>query len=1560
MIKKIKILTLLVAFISFGFDIAKGSNLPSSKNRILSIERDTITGNDTIIAFIKAYDSIKYTGNFNYSVPQGWQIYLISGPTIGQWLVPDDSIVFKYRLTYPTDSIPYYPQTINITQNVVEKLSGDTLLIKFNGQIFFTPWNTIETWDEWSFYRCNRLWKDPLDEPNAQRVYIPKSSVPISNVNPSDTLTAEWQQELGAVTISNLPFYVKMNALHPDTIAYYSEHFGDSTKNQGDNINQIAISLQYTGTITGRLVARTINDLGANVDIPLSGVDVALVDQDYGGAILEEISRTRTQNDGFFSFTYSSTQPFEFGSLELMLKVFAKNDYYNFGVFRPILDDLDMRIPLLDRVEFDLIDIPNVGKDAGTINEGTLTVHNRGVWVTHWVANAFKYAEDQGVPVASNAKGLKVLLEASGSFFLPNTIWKVSNVVGALNLFEPTIRLESFDEQFENTIYHEWGHYYMWALQGKSFIIPYSDDGSFNHSWDEENHTRICWTEGFANAIMMILDGRFNREDNEYGTERVPRTNGVSVTGGFFFERRLPNAIITNGYRSEYFLACAIYDLWDGAENMNLPNTITTLPGDNTMHPFSDRLLNGTGGNWPEPDNVQFTFQQIMQPISATSGALTSKIKNVYEYIQALLNYHKDDCHKLSNIVKCFRNNEVVLNTEANNSGASSDNIYSEVIFEDRGKIFNSYPYTDVITIYDNIIPLETFNLIPPFSNGVYSITDDVILEDSRSSNQFTFNYNTLNSNFNLNMYTCDGADLTINTWNFIMGNGNNSNTLVINNSSNFTLNSPSVLRINNNSKLIIEQGATLHIFPGSRIILNGDNAILEIKGNLNVHANATFTFEGGSAGSGHVVFNIPQNDNPKDHIILGNNSRIRFVGTGSSDRVMEVMANMEFWPDNNQINPVTNNPVTVNSSFEVQDGLIELGHNAILNIGTAINLSHARLYAEPCCPAKGLVLWGQKNSFSFVTMENVTGGIESHNTVGGHPLLMSVVKVSGADRALLSEGKGSIIGAFESDDNPLGIQIAGSDWPNTFTTPNIHGATSFGTLYTGSPASNLWIKRANYTDNLAGIDFTGKGSLILSCGKFWNVSGASTPNNGITQRGGGNLVAADALGYGAGRISFKDNKNSIVLTKTQPYINDGYNDLSYISSSSGIRMALRGSIALKPKPSMGYTINASNNLWDGTQNPITLCSGTGSYQNYNLTYKRTPASSPACITIPDLAITLSQINTAQSARCASTSGAGTAGTGSDKGTLGTGMVINTTHFTNTNLQDAVGTVLDAMYDTTSQNFEEIITLWTELLTEPTYLTPYNEEDYFYIDLAENKMMEALGMMLIKDTTLELSQGGGGQSIFETVIDAQDAWITTLENDTAAFSVSLKNIFNFDKGAVYHLSGDNPSAATLWSDMQSWASDDYMDHTDYWLCQIVREEALKNCGNNPDSLANIQECQYSEGENAFRLSDTYGNSKEKLPQIQQLKKEIKISKHLNLYPNPASTTVTAELETSQKGEASINIYSADGKHIKTLPSIRLNLGINKLVIPVSDLTTGVYTIAIETRNIKWNEKVVIE
>jgi hypothetical protein len=66
------------------------------------------------------------------------------------------------------------------------------------------------------------------------------------------------------------------------------------------------------------------------------------------------------------------------------------------------------------------------------------------------------------------------------------------------------------------------------------------------------------------------------------------------------------------------------------------------------------------------------------------------------------------------------------------------------------------------------------------------------------------------------------------------------------------------------------------------------------------------------------------------------------------------------------------------------------------------------------------------------------------------------------------------------------------------------------------------------------------------------------------------------------------------------------------------------------------------------------------------------------------------------------------------------------------------------------------------------------------------------------------------------------------------------------------------------------------------------------------------------------------------------------------------------LETNKNENATITMYSVDGKCVKILPSTKLHIGFNKLNISIFDIASGIYTITIESETIKWSDKVIIE
>jgi hypothetical protein len=215
--------------------------------------------------------------------------------------------------------------------------------------------------------------------------------------------------------------------------------------------------------------------------------------------------------------------------------------------------------------------------------------------------------------------------------------------------------------------------------------------------------------------------------------------------------------------------------------------------------------------------------------------------------------------------------------------------------------------------------------------------------------------------------------------------------------------NSPGILKIQNNSTLTIEEGATLRIGTNTQIMLDGSNAVLEIKGTLILEEDACFCPTGGSNGQGFVRFNMPGISNAndaKDRIQLGNGSSLQFSGTSSTHKLIEVTDHV-LWLDNNADNT---------KFFSIENGMIEMGEDAVLNLGMRSVLDHVTI--APMSGADdyhGVYLWGHRNTINHVNIENSRNGLKSYNVVGGFPLLAKNLTLDGCENGLWVESKGLV-----------------------------------------------------------------------------------------------------------------------------------------------------------------------------------------------------------------------------------------------------------------------------------------------------------------------------------------------------------------------------------------------------------------------------------------------------------------------------------------------------------------------------------------------------------------------
>jgi len=158
---------------------------------------------------------------------------------------------------------------------------------------------------------------------------------------------------------------------------------------------------------------------------------------------------------------------------------------------------------------------------------------------------------------------------------------------------------------------------------------------------------------------------------------------------------------------------------------------------------------------------------------------------------------------------------------------------------------------------------------------------------------------------------------------------------------SSLTLFSGSTLKVNNRSTLIIEQGSTLFIHPGANIILDGDSAVLEIRGRVVLVGNAVFRF----SGNGFVRINQPSSS-PTNLWSFGSGSGIRIIGTGKSDKKIEVIGDFKM--------------LDTAAFIDIRSARVELMAGSRMNVHGKTNLENVHFTGPGQRAHHGVMVHGQ------------------------------------------------------------------------------------------------------------------------------------------------------------------------------------------------------------------------------------------------------------------------------------------------------------------------------------------------------------------------------------------------------------------------------------------------------------------------------------------------------------------------------------------------------------------------------------------------------------------------
>lgn len=847
------------------------------KTTVISSECNSLTGDFDISVLYRFIDTVSFRSN-QFNLPDNWSAGIT--PVLdGVTYYPNDSVIVTISVVYPINNIPFFVQPIEI-KNTIETTNTfiDITEITYSAMIYFTPYNTIEIWNLEDFHSLPRRWYYPHNSKSQNRIFIPKSNIPVSNINIIDTInwydaTTNWDTDnrdnFREVKIPGLAYSVLTSPIPIDSLEYYD--------NIGDGPDSISTKKTYTGTVKGRLTASLWNDIDNWVTIPLAGIKVYLKESDWVNN--QTFGETYTNENGEFSFYYSESQIAENDYVELFLefKSFTNSTY-----------SIESSNGWGNRFE-ERTSEWSAPQNAGTMTKNIdlmNTINAEPFKAIHWARRGFQYFESQGVGLQKN---LKVKPFSNSSQF-------------GIYSFTPTIYLESGDGYRENSTFHEFGHFAEYRLQSNN-STPYYREGT-SHSWSKENTSMLAWVEGWANAVQMILDAAYWEEDQEYALK-----NNL----GPYFEVRRHNSWptnwqINNGFRSEYNIACSIYDLWDGL-NKNLPNTIPFNTDPNSSYFFTVHGWNDTGQGetgWRTEDNVELNFYQLCKPLkdhpTGSGGyAFNGQVRNVQDYYRYLINNMGSNCILKSDISRVFRENRVQWNIPEYEWGWHATNLSSDFIRETKQK--TEYPTNPITASNWTDFYLVNFHNDENINEYQYSAwpSQDLLITDNldlgiwdNTSNIFRQSNLYLNdairpdySGMSLqhgHYQTCGDITVDIRNGKVELGGDNTTATFTVRQGATLHVREHGTIVINNNSTLIIECGANLIYDSGANIELNGENAQLILLGNLEIGNNAIFTFTGTGSltklGPSDIVIPYPNSTDSK--FIVESGTRVTLVAKNS------------------------------------------------------------------------------------------------------------------------------------------------------------------------------------------------------------------------------------------------------------------------------------------------------------------------------------------------------------------------------------------------------------------------------------------------------------------------------------------------------------------------------------------------------------------------------------------------------------------------------------------------------------------------------------------------------
>jgi len=416
----------------------------------------------------------------------------------------------------------------------------------------------------------------------------------------------------------------------------------------------------------------------------------------------------------------------------------------------------------------------------------------------------------------------------------------------------------------------------------------------------------------------------------------------------------------------------------------------------------------------------------------------------------------------------------------------------------------------------------------------------------------------------------------------------NNIGVLTLTSGTSLEIRDNGTLRIANHSKLVIEAGALLQIHPNANIILEGEEAKIEVHGSIELMGSTAFNFTKGTAAKAGFV-HIYTNENGGNAIVGGGTPSINVVGNNKLTDVLFVVEGGDW-----------NIPLHF-STFSLTEGSVELLANARIKLFCPVDVDLCQIKGLNTSPftSIGLETYGQANvSFESNLFIYLKKGLNALNNVSGNAPTLITNHFTQCKTGLYYESvNGSLIDDCSFYSSECGMKTELFDnleiKNSTFKNNTINGLDLLNAFTTTT--NHVFLDNNDFENNLVGlnnISSTLDINVTLKCNRFL------TNTKGIFNTG--NLNLSPTLHYNkvGGDNTFYNNSNTAIRLDNycKLYLDNGNNNFINTTGVTPYNF-VTGYVDFSLINPVNNSLAANGNYWD----PSTTSLGTAGGNYYSL-----------------------------------------------------------------------------------------------------------------------------------------------------------------------------------------------------------------------------------------------------------------------------------------------------------------------------------------------------------------------